>query len=247
MSDGPRGEEPAISIVVPVLNDAAALGSLLRDCRALFGDVEVIVSDGGSDDEPDAVCRRHGARLVRGAPGRGPQLNRGAAAASGDVLWFVHADSTLHGDSLGAIRGALRRSGAAGGAFRFSLAAPHWYKPLLDLAVNLRSRLLAMPYGDQAFFVRREAFEAMGGFPNVAILEDADFFRRLKRHGGGILLPQPVGVSARQWEADGFLRATARNLFVLAAGRLGVPPERLARWSAPPRHGRPGRADSRAR
>lgn len=233
MKSVPENDAPSISIVVPVLNDNEALESLLADCRSMFGNVEIVVCDGGSDEFPGPLCDRFNARLVRSEPGRGPQLNAGAGAATADILWFVHADSRLYSGSLAAIREALEKSEVAGGAFSFSLVESHWYKPMLETAVKVLSHVFNRPYGDQAFFVRRFVFGEMGRFPSIPIMEDVTFYRRLKQHGKGVILQMAVGVSARRWESEGFFRATIRNFLLLSAFRLGMPADRLVRWYSP--------------
>ncbi len=218
----------SVSIVIPVRNDSISLRVLLASCRRKFGDVEIVVADGESDDDPRPVCDAFGASYVRSRPGRGVQMNAGAAEAKGDILWFLHADSDPDRRGIDAIRSAIDR-GFDGGAFRFSLAGDRWYKPLLDFFVGIRSTVLRLPYGDQAFFVLRARFEEIGGFPRWPVLEDIDFYRRLKRSGAAVILSLPVGVSPRRWESEGLLRTTWRNFLIMAAFHLGVPPDRLKR------------------
>ncbi len=222
-----------VGIIVPVLNDAAALAVLLTDLRAKFGDTEIVVVDGRSGDDAEAVSLANGAAFVSADPGRGVQLNAGAAIAKSETLWFVHADASVHRESLKQIRETLLDPEIVGGAFRFSLVGNHWYKPLLELGVAIRSRLFHLPYGDQAYFVRRHVFEEMSGFPAYPIMEDFEFYRRLKKRGRTIVLGLPVGVSDRRWVREGYLAATGRNLALAMAYTLGVSPKRLAKWYRP--------------
>ena len=124
-------------------------------------------------------------------------------------------------------------AGTVGGAFRFRLQQRHWYATLLDLGVRLRSRLLKLPYGDQAFFVRRSVFEAMGGYKGLPFLEDVEFIRRLRGYGEVSVLSVPIGVSSRRWEKEGFFYTTVRNWLVTIAFFLGGSPYRLVKWYKP--------------
>ncbi len=227
----------SICIVIPVLNDNQALQTLLGDCRRISGNVEIVVCDGGSDESPLPLCSRFGARLVESRAGRGTQLNAGAAAAESEILWFVHADCSIESGSLASIRQALEDDAVVGGAFRFSLVGQQWYKSILTHSVNFLSHVFSRAYGDQAFFIRRSIFEMMGRFPDIPIMEDAQFYRRMKKQGKALILREAVGISPRRWEAEGFLRATTRNFLLLSAFKLGVPANRLVRWYAPPRSG----------
>lgn len=216
-----------ISVVVPTLDEAARLPRLL-DRLAWMPVEEVVVSDGGSTDDTVSVARRAGVRVVEGPPGRGPQLHAGAIAARGDVLWFVHADTLPPVDAVGGIRRALDDPGVVAGAFRIHTlddGGRHRLGPLLRLA-DLRSRWTRRPYGDQALFVRRSAYDAVGGFRARPILEDVDLARRLPMVGRVARVRGEVKVSGR--------RMQNRPLYYLAAFHLlpvldaaGVRPERL--------------------
>jgi len=157
-------------------------------------------------------------------------MNRGASASQGDILWFLHTDATIHPKSLDEIKWTMWYAGFAGGAFSFRLEQRHWYAALLGLGVRLRLWLLKLPYGDQAFFVRKSVFESMGGFKDIPFLEDVEFIRRLRRHGEVAILSVPIGVSSRRWEREGFFYTTLRNWLVTLAYFIGVSPERLVKW-----------------
>ncbi len=237
MTQGPGADRRRVSVVVPVLDDAPALRRLLARLGEVAPEAEVIVADGGSGDRPDVVARDHGAVLVAAPRGRGVQLNAGAAAARGDVVWFLHADSGVQGGAVDAMLRALEDPAVAGGAFRFRLAVRTWYAPLLDALVHVRSRWLHRPYGDQGIFVRARVFRELGGYRPSPVLEDVDFVRRLRRRGRIAVIDPPLLVSPRRYDRHGFLRVVAVNQALLAAHALGVAPSRLARWypSAPER------------
>jgi uncharacterized protein len=224
-----------IAIVVPTLNEEATLRGTLPAARAALaaGD-ELVVSDGGSADRTVAVARELGARVVAGAAGRGGQLNRGAAATSAEILLFLHADTLLPAGAPEAVRAAIA-GGALGGAF---LLAFDTDRPLLRLGswlINQRTRLSRLPLGDQAHFVRREAFDRLGGYRDWPILEDLDFAWRLRRHGPTAILGLRVTTGARRFVELGVVRTVATNWLIWLLFVLGVPPARLARFYGPSR------------
>jgi hypothetical protein len=157
-------------------------------------------------------------------------MNAAAAASSGDVLLFLHADCRLADGAFAAITAALADPRTVGGCFRQSIEADGWRYRLVESGNALRVRTLKWIYGDQALFVRRSAFERLGGFPPVPLMEDLLFAKRLKRQGRVRLLEARVHVSPRRWQDAGLLRQTIRNWTLIAALHLGVSPERLARF-----------------
>src|SRR5579883_3084497 len=220
-----------LSVIVPVLDEAARIGRALRALAATPGVDEVIVVDGGSADRTVEI-----ARSFPGVRGLGPQMNAGARAASGAVLLFLHADVTLPADAAAHVAAALADPGVVGGAFRTWTVADGggWpLGPLLHLA-DLRSRLTRLPYGDQALFVRREAFWRAGGLPAQPLMEDVELARRLRRLGRLVTVPASVRVSGRRF-AHNPLRAALALRLLPVLYRLGVAPERLARLYGNPR------------
>lgn len=228
------GSRPLVSIVVPVLRDAPELAGLLDALRThrLDGRVEVVVVNGDAADRSLDVLRRRmpAVRWIDAEPGRGRQMNAGARASTGRWLLFLHADARPDPGWLAALAEADERPDVAGGAFRLALASRHWAARVIERGVALRTRWLRLPYGDQAIFVRRDVFEALGGFRPLALMEDVDFAGRLRRRCRLRFPPVPVRVSARRWERDGWLRRTALNLALLGLYAAGVAPRRLARW-----------------
>jgi hypothetical protein len=223
---------PLVSIVIPVKGDAVALEALLRDLSAEIGPtIEIIVSAAMPVDHglSDVHARYTDVYWVESPPGRGRQLNAGAARANGKWLWFVHADSRLPDGWLAAFRALSEDDAAAGGAFAFALDSPAWQARVLERAVALRVRWFNLPYGDQGLFVRRHLFESMGGFAALPLMEDVEFVRRLTRLGPLRHLTLRLKTSARRWEHEGWVRRSARNLATLGLYALGVSPERLSR------------------
>lgn len=217
----------SISIIVPTLNEAANLPGLLP-AAALAK--ELIVVDGGSQDGTVAQANAHGFRVLETpfAAGRGSQLNHGAAAATGDILLFLHADTRLPPDFPKAVQGCLQIPQHILGAFRLKLDAGGILLDLIVWAANHRARQLALPYGDQALFMRRDDFMRLGGFPKVPIMEDFLLLKEAKRHGRIAILPQAVTTSARRWQRLGTLHTTLVNQLVILGYYLGISPKRLA-------------------
>ncbi len=218
-----------LSIVIPALNEAAAIARALDRARDPTVHERIVV-DGGSADGTPEVARLHADRVLCSERGRAAQMNAGAAAATGDVLLFLHADTLLPRGFAAAIERALRDPAVVGGRFDVELQPS---TPLLRLTaalINLRSRVSRISTGEQAIFVRRSVFEAIGGFPRLPLMEDVAFSRSLKRAGKVACLREKVVTSSRRWLADGVVRTillmwTLRFLFF-----AGVSAERLCRW-----------------
>lgn len=244
----PEGSRPLVSIVVPVLRDTPELAGLLDALQEHRPDprVEIVVVNGDPADRSlDPLIRRGGGvRWVESDPGRGRQMNAGARASSGRWLLFLHADARLGRGWLAALAAADDRPDVAGGAFRFTLASTHWAARIIEHGVAFRTRWLKLPYGDQGIFVRRERFDALGGYRPLGLMEDVDFMGRLRRRGRVWFPPVAVRVSARRWERDGWLRRTASNLALLALYLAGAAPDRLARWYYGPGSAAPQRRSS---
>lgn len=218
-----------ISVVIPTLNEAANLPQTLGSLRGAE-DLEIIVVDGGSNDGTLDIAEREGCRVLRSPPGRALQMNAGARAASSPVLLFLHADTRLAPGFCPAVRSALKEPSVVGGAFRLRIDAPGWLLRILEKAVNIRSRVLKMPYGDQGIFVRRETFQELGGFPMLPIMEDFEFIKRLRRRGRIRIASLPASTSGRRWQELGPWRTTWINQKIIVGYCLGISPDQLAQW-----------------
>jgi len=218
-----------ISIIIPTLNEAANLLPTLASTQNA-PDTEVIVVDGGSIDETVDVARSWGIEVIPSAPGRARQMNVGAARAMGEVLLFLHGDTCLPSGFDQYVRKILDRPGVVAGAFRLRIDANLPGLRIMERLVDVRSRPLQFPYGDQAIFLRPELFWDMGGFPEMPIMEDFELVRRLRRRGRIVTAPVPVLTSARRWKNLGIVRATFINYAIPLAYYLGASPSRLARW-----------------
>jgi rSAM/selenodomain-associated transferase 2 len=217
-----------LSVIIPTLNEAACLAATLRALRAQKP-AEVLVVDGGSSD--GTLREAAEADQVLHAPrGRAAQMNRGAAAASGDVLLFLHADCTLEAGALQAAEQSLAERGVAAGCFHMTVAAAGPLYRLIGSCANARVRLTGLIYGDQGLFVRRNFFERVGGFPEVRLMEDVLISRLLRRLGRVVVAPRRIYVSARRWQRQGPVRQTLRNWALTALAAGGVHPDRLAAY-----------------
>ncbi|MEO6697528.1 MAG: TIGR04283 family arsenosugar biosynthesis glycosyltransferase [Gammaproteobacteria bacterium] len=227
---------PWLSIIIPTLNEAAAIGSTLIGLQGLrAAGQEVIVVDGGSTD---ATCRLAAPlvdQLVQGERGRARQMNLGAAAACGDVLLFLHADTRLAQDAETVIHSGLAQTGARWGRFDVRLSGSHPLLRVVETLMNLRSRLTGIATGDQAIFVRRDLFEQAGGFPDIPLMEDIALSRILKRFSRPFCARERVITSSRRWEQHGIVRTIFLMWRLRLDYALGVKPEQLVRryYSSP--------------
>ena len=217
-----------LSVVIPTLNAAGAL----PDCLArLMPGVEaglireLILTDGGSQDATAAIADEAGARLITGPASRGGQLRRGVAAATGDWLLILHADSHLP-ETWPELVARRLRSGRPG-YFRLRFDARGLAPALVAAWANLRARAFGLPYGDQGLLISRADYDAVGGYPDIPLMEDVALARKLGRRLGP--LPAALTTSAAKYQRDGWLRRGARNLGLLARYLLGADPARLAR------------------
>jgi rSAM/selenodomain-associated transferase 2 len=230
---GPGTRLP-VSVIIPARNEAAIIGATVRSAREAGAD-EVIVVDGESRDGTPDAARPVADAVILSPPGRARQMNAGATAAKGEILLFLHADTSMANGSIAAIREAMAREDVLGGAFSVRLKipadAPSLRKAALRLVsrmINLRARLLRAYTGDQAIFLRRAVFEEIGAYPEIPLMEDVELSRRLTRRGRTVLLPVPVTTSARRWEEHGTLRTILLMWGLRLAYLLGMPPARCA-------------------
>jgi rSAM/selenodomain-associated transferase 2 len=223
-------DAPVISIVVPVVDEAAALPGLLDHLATLEQDWEVIVADGGSRDGSREIAVGHLSHpgVVDAPRGRALQMNAGARAARGDALLFVHADSRLPANAHAAIRIALADRATLGGNFALRFDGDDRFARLLG-AWYAWQRRLGVYYGDSSIWVRATIFNELGGFRELAIMEDYDFVRRLERRGRTACLPGPALTSGRRWRRLGIRRTVTSWLVIRWLYLAGVPAERLAR------------------
>ena len=215
-----------ISIIIPTLNEEGILGTTLASLRKQAPPTEVIVVDGGSTDNTRDRARAAEAQVLHAPRGRASQLNRGAAAASGNIYLFLHADTLLPPDGLTTIRRTLSQPSATSGTFRLQFDAS---TPLLRFyAWCTRWPWIRLCFGDRGLFVERSAFEAVDGYPDWPLFEDLEIAARLYEHGGFHFLDTAVTTSARRFRRNGLLTQQLRNLYLWLHYVCGADPERVA-------------------
>jgi len=220
-----------LSVIIPVLNEAKNLKRLLPHVRAICPGAEVIVVDGGSEDETRAVVSRFPhVKWVSSGRGRARQMNAGAQVAKGEAFLFLHADTLVPGGAQEAILEAFADPAVVGGHFDVGFDNPRLIFTVIAGLINLRSRLSGICTGDQAIYVKREDFEALGGYPEIPLMEDVELTRRLKRRGRLACLSLWVTTSARKWEQEGVLRTILLMWTIRLLYFVGVEPERLHQW-----------------
>ncbi|HIE80183.1 MAG TPA: glycosyltransferase [Nitrospinaceae bacterium] len=218
-----------VSIIVPTLNEELVLEKTLTQFQQLSPH-ELIVSDGGSDDDTRNIAGRFSHRVITGSAGRALQMNVGADEATGDILLFLHADSRIEPESYRKMLQCMQNPKWIGGAFTLCIESGKWSLKLIALLANIRSKYFGLAYGDQGFFVRKEVFKDMNGFSPLPICEDLDFYHRLRKKGPVILLKEKAHTSPRRWIKEGILFTTARNTLIAVLFGLGFPPHILTKW-----------------
>ncbi|MGB7442632.1 MAG: TIGR04283 family arsenosugar biosynthesis glycosyltransferase [Coleofasciculaceae cyanobacterium] len=219
-----------ISIIIPVLNEANKIQSILTRVLEAGNSLEVIVVDGGSQDETVAIVQSLGVKVLSTTAGRAQQMNAGAAIATGNILLFLHADTYLPTDFETLVQQALQKSGTVAGAFRLRIDSQLWGLRLIEKMVNWRSQFFSMPYGDQAIFVKSTLFREIGGFPQLPIMEDFELMQRLHRLGKVTIVPAAVLTSGRRWQKLGVVKTTLINQLIIIGYLCGVPPATLVNW-----------------
>lgn len=216
-----------ISVIIPALNEEAAIAGCVAAVRALDPGVEVIVADGGSSDATAERAAAAGALVVAAPRGRGPQCNAGAALATGEVLLFLHADTALPARAFPILRELLADPAVAVAKFRLSFDTRHW---LLDLAARLMWwDSLLTSYGDQGIVIRRALFDALGGFPDWPLFEDVRLFELARARTAVHVVPAAVVTSARRFLAHGVLPQLLHDLWLWLQYLAGVSPHAIAR------------------
>jgi rSAM/selenodomain-associated transferase 2 len=222
---------PTISVIIPTLNEEKTLGHTLSGL-SIAEISETIIVDGGSTDQTISIAEAFCAaasnvRIVIAPAGRARQMNEGAKACRGDILLFLHADTRLPPEAKSMVETALTDPAVMGGRFDVRFDSPATWGTIISTLMNWRSRLSGLATGDQALFVRRLAFEQLGGFPDIPLMEDIEFSRRLKRTGRTAALHQTVTTSFRRWEQQGPLRTILLMWTLRFLYWIGVSPHRL--------------------
>ena len=228
-----QGGKPVISIIIPVLNEGDRIVSLLEHIRAVQGDIrpEIIVVDGDAGGSTVGRIKDSSVKKIVSPRGRAVQMNRGALAAHGEIILFLHADTFLPRAALMEIQNTMSDGEYAGGAFDLGIDNPGRYFRLVEKLAALRYRITNIPFGDQAVFLNREYFFKIGGFRERPLMEDVDLMRRIKKRGDRIfIIPLKTKTSSRKWEEDGIIYGTIRNWLLQIMFSAGVPPEKLVKY-----------------
>jgi rSAM/selenodomain-associated transferase 2 len=221
-----------ISIIIPTLNEEENIEKLLRSLEMLEGEgeKEIIVADGGSRDQTPVLAARWAREVISCPQGRARQMNRGAEAARGDILLFLHADTQLPPSALKAMEEVMKNSKAAGGWFSHALDSSKFIFRLISFGINVRTRLTRVAVGEQALFVRASIFQAMGGYTDIPLMEDIEFTKRLKQYGRTVQLNTRIVTSVRRWQTKGVWRTILLMWSLRLLYFMGVSPQRLHKW-----------------
>lgn len=226
-----------LSIILPVLNEAPGIAKTLQALQPLReAGHEVIVVDGGSEDDTRVLSIPYADQVIQASRGRSRQMNAGARLATGEIFIFLHGDTLLPSKADHLIIEGLNGRGREWGRFDVRLSGTHLLLRVIEFLMNWRSRLSQIATGDQAIFVRRELFEEMGGFPEIDLMEDIALCKILKKHSPPLCLRQTVLTSSRRWEEKGLFRTIFLMWFLRLAYFLKVNPNRLAKLYYP-KHG----------
>jgi rSAM/selenodomain-associated transferase 2/rSAM/selenodomain-associated transferase 1 len=224
-----RASNQSLSVIIPALNEEDHIRQTLEHLGKISHG-EVIVVDGGSTDKTVQFAEEYGVRLLSARPCRGGQMNAGASEASGDLLLFLHADTIVPDNFLSLIRQTMTDPEVVGGYFALKIQPSTPLLRYIEKNVTWRTKLFRLPYGDQAIFVKSSIFRLMGGFADIALMEDVEFVRRLRKIGRLAFIPFPVITSSRRYKKTGALLAILKNKLVLLGYYLKIPPSRLAQF-----------------
>lgn len=219
-----RDQSPLVSVVVPTLNDAVPLANLLGEIAGADG-FEVVVVDGNSREDPEAVCARHGVSFARSEPHRARQMRRGTELARGRLIWFLHADSSVEPPLLDALRNAA--GSVLWGRFDVRLSNPSPVFEVIAWCMNQRSFLTGICTGDQGIFVSRRLLDAVGGMPDQRLMEDVELSKRLRRLARPKRMRERLEASSRRWEREGVVRTTLLMWSIRVRYFFGARPEDL--------------------
>ncbi len=219
-----------ISIIIPVLNEGAIIKQTLSELKQHSG-IEIIVVDGGSQDNTVTIAQQIITKVLTiTGKGRAGQMNAGADIAQGDILLFLHADTQLPSGFIKLIRETLNQPNVVAGAFELAIEGSDRSLRWVEMLVKMRSRLLSLPYGDQAIFISQQAFIESGGFADISIMEDFEFIKRIKNRGRIAIAPAAVTTSGRRWQKLGVWQTTLINQFIIIGYYLDISPQKLGNF-----------------
>ncbi len=217
-----------VSIVVPTLNEEKTISKTLEQLISLEGEKEIIVVDGGSSDNTIKEASKY-AKVISSEKGRSNQMNAGAKASSGEVLWFVHSDSILNTKSIIYINEAINKGKVGGGFNLYFYDMDTLFMKFVEVTSNMRGKFMKLVYGDQGIFVRKDIFESIGGFPKLEIMEDWEFSLRLRKKGKMTMINTKIGTSARRFKNGGQLKTLLLMHKMKILYSMGVDSEKLSK------------------
>lgn len=214
-----------VSVIIPVYNEESAIREILTTLP-LGSSLEAIVVDGGSTDRTKEIAGQFPVRIIEAAKNRAIQMNQGAKQARGDIFLFLHSDCLLQDESIKSIENYLS-NGYIGGCLTQRINSDRFIFRLIENSGNIRARLSRIFYGDQGIFVRKDVFFEIGGFPEVPIMEDVLFSKKLRETGKTIVLSDKILVSRRRWDKRGILKTTLLYNTIIILFKLGYPLEKI--------------------
>ncbi|SDK75592.1 TIGR04283 family arsenosugar biosynthesis glycosyltransferase [Natronincola ferrireducens] len=217
-----------ISIIIPVLNEEKNIYHLLKELHTLKGDKEIIVADGGSEDQTREIASKY-ATVISSGKGRGLQMNKGASIARGEGLWFLHSDSVIVGDAIQQIENTIKEGYIGGGFSLYFHDYPTAFMKFVSITSNWRAKYLGLYYGDQGIFIKKEVFHHIGGYPEIAIMEDWEIGKKLREIGKMKMLQSPIGTSGRRFKQGGQLKTLLLMHKIKVLYTLGVAPAKLVK------------------
>jgi rSAM/selenodomain-associated transferase 2 len=218
------------SVIVPVFHEGEKINERIEHLHRLDleKNLEIIVVDGSPEKDTLGTIHHNHVIKISSEKGRAKQMNTGASIARGEILIFLHADTELPIQGLEKIKTLLERKEFVGGAFDLGIRSDKFVFRVVEVLASLRSRLNKTPFGDQAIFIRREYFNAIGGYKEVPLMEDVELMKRIKRSGNKIrIFHERVVTSPRRWEKEGVFYCTLRNWTLQTLYFLGVSPDKL--------------------
>jgi rSAM/selenodomain-associated transferase 2 len=221
------------SIIIPVLRESDKVNALIEHLynQQTDEDYEIIIVEGSQTRETMSVVQHREVVVLLSEPGRGRQMNAGAAVARGEILIFLHADTQIPVNALNRIGHLLKQKHYVGGAFDLAINSHKLVFKIIAKVASLRSRFTRIPYGDQIIFLRKDYFNKIGGYKEIPLMEDVELMQRIKRQGDKIsILTDKVVTSPRRWEKEGIIFCTLRNWIILTLYLIGISPNKLAKY-----------------
>ncbi|MCW8987051.1 MAG: TIGR04283 family arsenosugar biosynthesis glycosyltransferase [Gammaproteobacteria bacterium] len=218
-----------VSIIIPALNEESSIKNLLQQLQVSRQQGhEVIVVDGGSEDQTIAVSTLLADKVIQSDPGRAVQMNKGAVQASGDILWFLHADSVISENAIKNIQFNLNEQNKDWGRFNIKLSGLHYMFRIIEKMINFRSCLSSIATGDQGIFIKRKIFDDVGGYSNIPLMEDIDISKKLRAQSRSVCIKETLTTSSRRWEKNGILSTILLMWRLRFLYWLGISADKLA-------------------